>query len=68
MPLVGVCPFGVPSGVEVYLDSSLQRFDTVFPACGSSNSMIELTLEELNEYSRSKAWVDICKAIAETGG
>jgi prolyl-tRNA editing enzyme YbaK/EbsC (Cys-tRNA(Pro) deacylase) len=63
----GVCPFGLPSGVEVYLDSSLQRFATVFPACGSSNSAIELTLEELNEYSSNKDWVDVCKAIAETG-
>ncbi|MDR0629097.1 MAG: YbaK/EbsC family protein [Treponema sp.] len=61
----GVCPFGLPPEVEVYLDSSLKRFDTVFPACGSNNSAIELTLEELNEYAHSKAWVDVCKPITE---
>ncbi|MHB9292170.1 hypothetical protein Holit_01259 [Hollandina sp. SP2] len=64
----GVCPFGLPADTEVYLDSSLKRFDTVFPACGSSNSAIELTLEELNEYSHSKAWVDVCKPITEIAG
>jgi prolyl-tRNA editing enzyme YbaK/EbsC (Cys-tRNA(Pro) deacylase) len=62
----GVCPFGLPTEVEVYLDSSLTRFERVFPACGSSNSMIELTLEELTEYSHSKAWVDVCKPMEET--
>jgi prolyl-tRNA editing enzyme YbaK/EbsC (Cys-tRNA(Pro) deacylase) len=61
----GVCPFALPDGVDIYLDSSLKRFDTVFPACGSSNSVIELTLDELNEYSRSKDWVDVCKPIGE---
>jgi prolyl-tRNA editing enzyme YbaK/EbsC (Cys-tRNA(Pro) deacylase) len=64
----GVCPFGLPAEVAVYLDSSLKRFDTVFPACGSSNSAIELTLEELNEYSHSQAWVDVCKPIIAIGG
>jgi prolyl-tRNA editing enzyme YbaK/EbsC (Cys-tRNA(Pro) deacylase) len=59
----GVCPFGLPVEVEVYLDSSLKRFDTVFPACGSGNSAIELTLDDLNEYSRNKAWVDVCKSM-----
>ena len=59
----GVCPFGLPEGVDVYLDVSIQRFDTVFPACGSGNSAIELTPEELNVYSLSKAWVDLCKPI-----
>jgi prolyl-tRNA editing enzyme YbaK/EbsC (Cys-tRNA(Pro) deacylase) len=59
----GVCPFALPAGVSVYLDASMQRFDTVFPACGSSNSLIELTLEELNEYSQNKGWVDVCKPI-----
>ncbi|MDR0636432.1 MAG: YbaK/EbsC family protein [Treponema sp.] len=63
----GVCPFGLPEGVAVYLDSSLKRFDRVFPACGSGNSAIGLTLEELNEYSRNQAWVDVCKPIAGTG-
>ncbi|MDR1249350.1 MAG: YbaK/EbsC family protein [Treponema sp.] len=61
----GVCPFALPGGVAIYLDSSLKRFDTVFPACGSSNSVIELTLEELNEYSRNKEWVDVCKPISQ---
>ena len=59
----GVCPFALPCGVDVYLDVSMQRFDTVFPACGNSNSAIELSPEELNTYSRSKAWVDVCKAL-----
>ena len=57
----GVCPFAVNDGVTVYLDKSLQRFDTVFPACGSSNSAIELTLAELEQYSNSARWVDVCK-------
>jgi prolyl-tRNA editing enzyme YbaK/EbsC (Cys-tRNA(Pro) deacylase) len=61
----GVCPFGLPSDVTVYLDISMKRFATVFPACGSSNSAIELTMEELEEYSLSKGWVDVCKEIAE---
>ncbi|MDR0645019.1 MAG: YbaK/EbsC family protein [Treponema sp.] len=56
----GVCPFGLPDGVTVFLDVSLKRFDTVFPACGSNNSAIELTLNELGEYSRNKEWVDVC--------
>ena len=57
----GVCPFGVKDGVEVYLDESLRRFETVFPACGSSNSAIELTLPELERFSKCKGWVDVCK-------
>ena len=57
----GVCPFANPDGVTTYLDLSLQRFDTVFPAAGSSNSAIELTCPELEEYSRSAAWIDVCK-------
>ncbi len=57
----GVCPFGIPSDVSVYLDISLKRFETVFPACGSSNSAIELTLPELEKYSQSVQWIDICK-------
>ena len=56
----GVCPFALPQGVDVYLDNSMKRFETVFPACGSGNSAIELTLSELEEYSQSKGWVDIC--------
>ncbi|MGN0692614.1 MAG: YbaK/EbsC family protein [Oscillospiraceae bacterium] len=58
----GVCPFAVNDGVEVYLDESLKRFETVFPACGSSNSAIELTLEELEKYSGFIKWVDVCKS------
>lgn len=57
----GVCPFGVNEGVTVYLDNSLKRFETVFPACGSSNSAIELSIEELEKYSGYTAWVDVCK-------
>jgi prolyl-tRNA editing enzyme YbaK/EbsC (Cys-tRNA(Pro) deacylase) len=57
----GVCPFAVNEGVVVYLDESLKRFKTVFPACGSGNSAIELTIEELEKYSNYSAWVDVCK-------
>ena len=57
----GVCPFAVKQGVTVYLDESLKRFETVFPACGSSNSAIELTIPELERYSCFREWVDICK-------
>lgn len=57
----GVCPFGNPPGVRTYLDISMQRFETVFPAAGSSNSAIELTCDELAMYSNSSGWVDICK-------
>ena len=57
----GVCPFAVNEGVKVYLDVSLKRFETVFPACGSSNSAIELTIMELEEYSGYMEWVDVCK-------
>lgn len=57
----GVCPFAINAGVVVYLDISLKRFQTVFPACGSSNSAIELTIEELEKYSSYTAWIDVCK-------
>ena len=57
----GVCPFGINEGVAVYLDESLRRFETVFPACGSSNSAIELTIAELEKYSACADWVDVCK-------
>ncbi len=57
----GVCPFAVKEGVKVYLDASLKRFDTVFPACGSSSSAIELTIPELEQYSACAGWVDVCK-------
>lgn len=61
----GVCPFGLQPGVTVYLDVSLKRFETVFPACGSSNSAIELTIPELEQYSGYTAWVDVCKGWNE---
>ncbi len=61
----GVCPFAVNEGVRVFLDESLKRFDTVFPACGSSNSAIELTLEELERFSENEGWVDVCKGWRE---
>ena len=57
----GVCPFAVNDGVDIYCDISLKRFDTVFPACGSSNSAIEMTCDEVFKYSNSKKWVDVCK-------
>lgn len=59
----GVCPFAVNEGVVVYLDESLKRFETVFPACGSSNSAIELTIPELEIYSDFVEWIDVCKSI-----
>lgn len=57
----GVCPFGIKEGVSVYLDESLKRFTTVFPACGSANSAIELTIPEMERYSGCTEWVDVCK-------
>ena len=57
----GVCPFAVNEGVDVYLDVSLKRFETVFPACGSANSAIEFTIPELEMYSGYTEWVDVCK-------
>lgn len=57
----GVCPFGIPDEIPVFLDESLKRFVTVFPACGSSNSAIELSCDELLTYSNAKEWVDVCK-------
>lgn len=62
----GVCPFSNPDGVRTYLDISLKRFDTVYPAAGSSNSAIELTCEELERYSNCLGWVDLCKAWQES--
>ncbi len=61
----GVCPFAVNDGVTVYLDESLKRFETVFPACGSGNSAIELTIGELEKYSRFTSWIDVCKGWNE---
>ena len=59
----GVCPFGVNEGVTVYLDVSLKRFETVYPAAGSSNSAIELSIPELEELSGYTAWVDLAKEV-----
>ena len=59
----GVCPFAVNDGVTVYLDDSLKRFTTVFPACGSGNSAIELTIAELEQYSGYVSWIDVCKNL-----
>ena len=61
----GLCPFANPSGAEVYLDESLKRFQTVFPAAGSANSAIELSMEELEKYSHAKEWIDVCKGWQE---
>ena len=58
----GICPFGLKNDIPVYLDVSLKRFETVYPACGSSNSAIELTCTELEKYSGCDKWVDVCKA------
>ena len=58
----GVCPFGVREGVKVYLDESLKRFETVYPACGSASSAIPLTVEELYRLGNAVGWVDVCKA------
>ena len=60
-PVGGVCPFGINEGVEVYLDESLKRFETVFPAVGSASSAIELNLEELYKYSNAIEWIEVCK-------
>ena len=60
-PVGGVCPFGCNEGIPVYLDESLKRFETVFPAVGSPSSAIELNLEELFQYSRAQEWIDVCK-------
>ena len=59
----GVCPFGNPEHTTVYLDVSMKRFDTVFPAAGSSNSAVELTCDELEQFSGSKEWIDACKEM-----
>ena len=61
----GVCPFANPEDVTTYLDLSLRRFDTVFPAAGSSNSAIELTCEELEQFSHTAGWIDVCKGWQE---
>ncbi|HWO95796.1 MAG TPA: YbaK/EbsC family protein [Bacillus sp. (in: firmicutes)] len=62
----GVCPFGLKNELDVYLDVSMKRFETLFPACGSTNSAIELTYDELFQYSFAKEWVDVCKGWEES--
>ena len=57
----GVCPFGLKNSMKVYLDISLKKYDTVYPACGSGNSAIELTWLELEKYSGCYRWIDVCK-------
>lgn len=59
----GICPFSNPEGTKTYLDISLQRFDTVYPACGSSNSAIKLNCEELYDYAHAIGWIDVCDSI-----
>lgn len=61
----GVCPFAVKEGVQIYLDESLKRFDLVYPAAGSSNSAIPMTVEQLEAYSKALGWVDVCKGWQE---
>lgn len=60
-PVGGVCPFGINDGIDVYLDESMKRFETVFPAVGSPSSAIELDLDELFKYSNALEWIDVCK-------
>lgn len=72
-PLIGyaigsICPFVVNEGVEVYLDSSLKRFETVFPAAGSANSLIELKIHELEKYANSRGWIDVCRVSTKNKG
>ena len=59
----GVCPFGVNTNVDVYLDDSLKRFEIIYPACGSSNSAVKLTLDELEKTSNYRKWIDVCKGF-----
>jgi prolyl-tRNA editing enzyme YbaK/EbsC (Cys-tRNA(Pro) deacylase) len=61
----GVCPFAIPEEIAVFLDASLRRFETVFPACGSANSAVEMTCDELYRCARARQWVDVCKGWEE---
>ena len=65
-PVGGVCPFGINPGVPVYLDESLKRFDTVYPAAGTANSAVELSIDELYRCSGATAWIDVCKLATTT--
>ena len=62
-PVGGVCPFGLKEGIKVYLDESLERFDHVYPACGSPNSAIKLTIPELEKYAHQESWIDVTDII-----
>jgi len=64
----GICPFAVRPGVTIWLDTSLRRFETVFPACGSGNSAIELTIPELERHSACTGWVDVCIPVCKKPG
>lgn len=57
----GVCPFGIHEGIKVYLDKSLQKFETVYPACGSDQSAVKMSIQELEDASNYVKWVDVCK-------
>ena len=61
----GVCPFGIKDGVDVYMDVSLKRIEKIYPACGSANSAVELTPEELEQLSGNRGWIDVCKIPEE---
>lgn len=61
----GVCPFGINDGIEVYLDESLKRFDTVYPAAGNDHSAVRLTIDELSDAAGAVLWVDVCKEQQE---
>ena len=64
----GVCPFGVNDGVTIYLDDSLKRFDVIYPACGSSNTCVKLTLDELEKTLKEYKWIDVCKIFEKEVG
>lgn len=59
----GVCPFAIPAGIPVYLDESIHRFEYVYPACGSSNSAVRLTPDELEQVVQGATWIDVCKVV-----
>jgi len=62
-PVGGICPFALPNGLGVYLDNSMKRFNSVFLACGDANSMIQIELADLENYSKALGWVDVCKMV-----
>ena len=64
-PIGGVCPFGVNDNISIYLDESLKRFETVYPACGTPHNAIELTINELEEITDYKEWINVTKPKGE---